>query len=145
MKAISVSCVFMGWMVRGLLRGGTIAPVSILTPGAPAGNGSVCHKHGAPPPPAHLDRVDAPRGKDLCCGVAGDGPAVCPINKGPARLGAKPVAAGFDTHAPEVEAVRIPASPERRIAFGQSPGVQPAGLVEQFEAAVVEMHEGTAQ
>ena len=44
-------------MVLGLLRGGTIAPVSILAPAVPATKGSVCHKPDSPTSVGYLCRL----------------------------------------------------------------------------------------
>ncbi len=74
-----------------------------------------------------------------------NGPLVRPGQQRARGGGAQAMRSGRDTHTAEIEPVRIPARLQRGVRIRVTVRVQPAGLVEQGELRVVEMHERTAE
>ena len=68
-----------------------------------------------------------------------------PIDQRTPSISTEPLRAWPHAHAAQVEPVGIPARLLGRIAIGQTICMQSAGLIKQFKAIIIEMHECAAQ
>lgn len=94
---------------------------------------------------AMISNRDTPVLKNLARRMVSGRAPVSPLEEASCGIGAQALFFRQDAYSTQVETVGVPASLDSRIRFGESVGMQAAGLVEEFKTRIIEMHKRSSQ